>query len=124
MGATMAKLDTKSFEKPDETREFAANGHLDVLTFDGITAGRGTFEPGWKWSVDVKPLAGTDSCQAEHIGYVLEGRMKVVMDGGDEVEVKAGEAFRMPAGHDAWTVGDEPCVLLDFSGFSEYAKPH
>lgn len=124
VATTTSKLDAKSFEKPDETRAFVENGHLDVLTFGGITAGRGTFEPGWKWSEHVKPLAQTDSCQAAHTGYVLSGRMKVVMDNGDEIEVKPGDAFHMPPGHDAWTVGDEPCVLLDFSGFADYAKPH
>ncbi len=124
MATTTPKLDAKTFDEPDETRQFVGKGHLDVLTFGGITAGRGTFEPGWKWSENVKPMAGTDSCQSAHTGYVLAGRMKVVMDSGEEVEVKAGDAFHMPPGHDAWTVGDESCVLLDFSGFADYAKPH
>ena len=70
--------------------------------------GHGTFEPGWRWSEHVKPLSGTDSCQVEHIGYVLKGRMKVVMDGGEELEVGPGDVFHMPPGHDAWIVGDEP----------------
>ncbi|MEI2702218.1 MAG: cupin domain-containing protein [Baekduia sp.] len=72
----------------------------------------------------VRPLAGTDTCQVEHIGYVLEGRMTVRMDSGAEHEFRAGEAFHMPPGHDAWTVGDEPCKLLDFGGLQGYAKAH
>jgi hypothetical protein len=72
----------------------------------------GGIEPGWKWSNDVKPLAGTDSCQVAHVGYVISGRMVVRMD----------EAFNMPPGHDAWTVGDEACVLVDFGGLKGYAQ--
>lgn len=118
----MPTLEAKTFESPDEVREFQAHGRVELVNLDSGPVGRGTFEPGWKWSNDVKPLAGTDSCQVEHIGYVLSGRMKLVMDDGSEHEYKPGEAFHMPPGHDAWTVGDEACVLLDFGGLDDYAK--
>jgi mannose-6-phosphate isomerase-like protein (cupin superfamily) len=119
----MSDLQSKRFEAPDEVRQFQANGQVELVHLANGPIGKGTFEPGWKWSNDVKPLAGTDSCQVEHIGYVVSGRMKVVMDDGEEVEVGPGDAFNMPPGHDAWTVGDEPCVLLDFGGLKGYAQP-
>jgi Cupin domain len=118
----LSDLQAKRFESPDEVREFEANGRVELVNLDSGPVGRGTFEPGWRWSNDVKPLAGTDSCQVEHIGYVVAGRMKVVMDDGQEVEVGPGDAFHMPPGHDAWTVGDEPCVLIDFGGLRGYAQ--
>ena len=120
----MPALEAKTFESPDEVREFQAHGRVELVNLDTGPVGKGTFEPGWKWSNDVKPLAGTDSCQVDHVGYVLSGRMKLVMDDGSEHEYKQGEAFHMPPGHDAWTVGDEACVLLDFGGLTGYAKPH
>jgi hypothetical protein len=120
---TMATY-TKSFQKPDEARPFKGHGHLDVLFFDERAAiGRGVFEPGWKWSNDVKPIAGTESCQTVHTGYCISGRMTVRMDGGEEFTLGPGEAFHIPGGHDAWTVGDEPCVLIDTSAVKTYAKP-
>jgi hypothetical protein len=85
--------------------------------------GRSTFSPGWRWSTNVKPLADTDSCQVEHIGYVLQGRMALQMDDGTECEFGSGDVFHMPPGHDAWIVGDETCVLLDFGGLKGYAQP-
>jgi quercetin dioxygenase-like cupin family protein len=86
-----------------------------------ITVGRGVLEPGWRWSEHVQPLAGTDSCEASHTGYVLSGRMRVAMADGVEGEAGPGFAFVIPPGHDAWVVGDEPCVFLDFTGMDEYA---
>jgi mannose-6-phosphate isomerase-like protein (cupin superfamily) len=118
----MSKLEAKAFDSPDEVREFKANGRVALVNLDSGPVGKGTFEPGWKWSNDVKPLAGTDSCQVEHVGYVISGRMTVRMDDGAEHEYQPGEAFYMPPGHDAWTVGDEACVLVDFGGLKGYAK--
>jgi hypothetical protein len=89
----------------------------------GKVVGRARFEPGWKWSENIKPIAGTDSCQSYHLGYCLEGRMKVVMDDGTEQEIGPGEAFVIEPGHDAEIVGDEECVMLDFGGFDNHAKP-
>lgn len=113
----------RSFDQPDERREFQGHGHLDVVNFgDGASAGRAVFEPGWKWSNDVKPIAGTESCEAEHVGYCLSGSMVVRMDSGEEIRVTKGDAFHLPPGHDAWVEGDEACEMLDFAGYKEYAK--
>jgi len=115
-------LEAKSLERPEEVRRFVDKGAISVVTVGGVTIGRGVFEPGWRWSQHVKPLAGTDSCQAAHLGYVLSGRMKIVMNDGAETELGPGDAFNIAPGHDAWTVGDEACVMVDVVGFAEYAK--
>lgn len=117
----MAGLDKKSFEAPDETRSFD-KGKIELNTLGAHTVGRATFEPGWKWSECVKPIAGTESCQASHLGYIVSGRMHVVMDDGTEGEAGPGDLFDIAPGHDAWIVGDEPCVAIDFEGASNYAK--
>ncbi|MGH9086100.1 MAG: cupin domain-containing protein [Acidimicrobiales bacterium] len=115
-------LEARSLDSPDEKRGFD-NGEMQVVNVAGATIGRATFQPGWKWSNDVKPIAGTDSCQAAHTGYVISGRMHVVMDDGTEGEAGPGDAIVISPGHDAWIVGDEPCVVLDWSGSADYAKP-
>ena len=115
-------LEAKTFDAPDESRPFVDKGRADILTVGGVDIGRGTFEPGWRWSEHVKPIANTDSCQAAHTGYVLSGRMVVRMDDGEEHEFGPGEVFSMPPGHDAWIVGDEPCVVIDWQGFADYAR--
>lgn len=113
----------KRFESPEETRTFTEDkGKVDLVQVGQLKIGRGVFEPGWRWSENVKPIAGTDSCQAAHTGYVLEGRMAVKMDDGSEVEYVPGDVFYMPPGHDAWIVGDQRCVLLDVTGMADYAK--
>ncbi|NUT46588.1 MAG: cupin domain-containing protein [Saccharothrix sp.] len=117
----MSVLAAKDFTDPDEVREFP-HGHIDLVTVGTATVGRAEFEPGWRWSQDLKPVVGTESCQAAHTGYVLAGRMHVVMDDGREAEAGAGEAVLIEPGHDAWTVGDETCVVLDFTGLADYAK--
>jgi mannose-6-phosphate isomerase-like protein (cupin superfamily) len=107
---------------PDETRSFD-HGRLEIVTLTGVTFGKATFEPGWRWSQSVKPIAGTASCQVHHNGYVVSGRMHVVMDDGSEGEAGPGDVLVIPPGHDAWTVGDEPCVVFDFSSqIAQYAK--
>ena len=111
----------KSVKKPDETRKFA-KGKLEVVKVGEFTFGRGTFQPGWKWSNAVKPIAKTDSCQAHHVGYVISGRMAGVMDDGTKWEIGAGDIIDLPPGHDAWTVGKKPVIFLDFMGAAEYAK--
>jgi mannose-6-phosphate isomerase-like protein (cupin superfamily) len=118
----MAGLETKRFDSPDEVREFEGKGHADVLQMSGHTVGRGTFEPGWKWSNNVKPIAGTESCEVSHLGYVVSGRMRVFMDDGTESDIGAGDVVAIPPGHDAEVVGDEACVMLDFGEFGDYAK--
>lgn len=118
---TATALAKKSLNTPDEVRTFP-KGKIELVNLGSVTVGRGTFEPGWKWSECVKPIAGTDSCQSAHTGYVLSGRMQARMDDGTESEVGPGDALVLPPGHDAWTVGNEPCVVLDFSGMEHYAQ--
>src|SRR5918996_2055135 len=114
-----SQLAAKSLDHPEETRPFADMGKVDIVVLGEVTVGRGVLEPGWRWSEHVKPLAGTASCQAAHTGYVLSGRMRVVMDDGTEGDAGPGFSFVIPPGHDAWVVGDEPCVFLDFSGMEQ-----
>ena len=98
-----------------EKREFAARGHATLLHAGGTTLTRGVFEPGWRWSNDLAPIVGTSSCQVHHMGFCLSGEMAFTLDDGTEGRMRAGDVIDLPAGHDAWTVGDEPCVFLDIS---------
>ena len=117
----MKKAETKSFSKPDEVRTFP-KGKLELINIGGATIGRGTFEPGWKWSTSVQPIAKTKSCEAPHFQYHLSGTLKVVMDDGKSFECKAGDVSLLPSGHDAWVVGNEPVVVIDFQGMADYAR--
>ena len=119
----MAGLEIKQLDSPDEVRPFADKGRAHVVNLSSGPVGKGTFEPGWRWSEHIKPIAGTDSCQTAHLGYVLSGRMHVKMDDGTEGEVGPGDAVRIDPGHDAWVLGDEPCVMVDFGQIEHYAKP-
>jgi hypothetical protein len=118
----MASMEVKNFDSPDEVREFEGKGRAEVVNIAGQVVGKATFEPGWKWSNNVKPIAGTDSCEVSHLGYVLSGRMRVYMDDGSEGEAGPGDVIAIPPGHDAEVIGDEPCVSLDFGEFGDYAK--
>ena len=119
----MAGLVKKSLNAPEETRPFQdGTGKLELVNLEGGPVGRATFEPTWQWSKHVKPIAGTDSCQAAHMGYCISGRMVIRMDDGEQVEFGPGDFMIAPPGHDAWIVGDEPCVLIDWQGFADYAK--
>lgn len=109
----------KSLEHPDESRTPSERGRIDLVTLDHTTVGRATFQPGWRWSEDVKPVAGTELCEVTHTGYVVSGREGVRMADGTEVELGPGDAFVIGPGHDAWVIGDEPCVTLDFSGTAQ-----
>jgi hypothetical protein len=115
-------IEVKNFDKPDETRPFQGKGMADVVTVAGRPVARGTFEPGWRWSTNVKPIAGTDSCETSHLGYCIQGRMRVHMDDGTEQEITPGEVAAIRPGHDAEVVGDEACIFLDFGEIAEYAK--
>jgi uncharacterized RmlC-like cupin family protein len=114
-------MEAKNFSNPDEIRNLPKT-KIEVIKVGDSTIMRGTFDPGWKWSECVKPTAGTESCQAPHIMYVLSGRMKIVMDDGSEMEIGPGDAVDIPPGHDAWTLGDEPCTAIDFAAGKIYAK--
>jgi hypothetical protein len=118
----MAAVEVKNFDSPDETRPFEGKGQANFVNLAGHPVSLGVFEPGWKWSVNLKPIAQTDSCQVSHLGYCVSGRMKVIMDDGTEAEIGPGEAAAIPPGHDAEVVGDEACVFVDFGSVSEYAK--
>jgi hypothetical protein len=120
--ATVASIQTQNISSPHESRPFQAHGHMDVVTLGDFTLGKGTFEPGWRWSEDVKPIAGTDSCQARHTGVCIAGSMTVRMDDGTEQSIGAGDVVLIEPGHDAWVDGDEACVLYD-TGVAAYAKP-
>jgi ethanolamine utilization protein EutQ (cupin superfamily) len=115
------KILAKSFESPDEVRTFE-KGKVEIVNLGNVIIGRATFEPGWSWGKCVKPLAKTDSCQAPHTSVIISGRMKVRMDDGTEFEGGPGDTAVIPPGHDAWVVGDEPCVSFDFTGMGDYAK--
>ena len=116
----MAKLESGGFQKPDEVRTFD-KGKVELIKLGDATIGRATFEPGWRWSTCVKPLAKTSSCEAAHFGYQISGTMRVRMDDGTEVDCKAGDVTVAPSGHDAWVVGNEPVVIVDFQGMRNYA---
>ncbi len=118
----MSAVESQSIENPHETRPFQAHGHMDVVTLGDFTLGKGTFEPGWRWSNDVKPIAGTDTCQVLHTGLCLSGSMTIRMNDGTETTISSGDVVRIDPGHDAWVDGDEPCILLD-TGVAGYAKP-
>jgi hypothetical protein len=105
---------------PDERRKFT-NGKVELANLGDAAIGRITLEPGWKWSKDVKPIANTNSCQLPHTQYVISGRLRVKMDDGTEQECGPGEALYVPPGHDAWVIGNEPFVAVDFTGMKEYA---
>ena len=118
----MAGIEIKNVAEPDETRPFAAKGSAAVVTVAGHPVLYGTFEPGWRWSEHLKPIAGTENCQATHLLYCLSGRMRVETSSGEQGEIGPGDVAAIEPGHDAWVVGDEPCVAVDFGGYGQYAK--
>jgi hypothetical protein len=117
----MAGLETRDFDSPDETRT-PEKTRVDVVRMGGASAARFTFEPGWRWSDHVKPVAGTDSCQARHVGVVQQGRLHVVHEDGSEGEFGPGAAYVIEPGHDAWVVGDEQFVGFEFESAEDYAR--
>lgn len=118
----MTTFEARNIGQPHESRPFRAHGQMDVVTLGDFTLGKGTFEPGWRWSEDVKPIAGTGSCQVRHTGICVSGSMTVRMDDGTEATVGPGDVMVIEPGHDAWVVGEEACVLYD-TGVAAYAKP-
>jgi len=108
----MAKMERKSFDNPEETRSID-KGKLEVVKLGDVTAMRATFEPGWRWSECVKPIAGTPSCQVAHLMHVVSGRMGVRMDDGTQCRIGPGDVVLIEPGYDAWVIGDEACVMYD-----------
>jgi quercetin dioxygenase-like cupin family protein len=118
----IASLEKKSMNSPEEIRKFD-KGKLELTTFkNGATIGRITLEPGWSWDKCVKPIVKTNSYEAPHTQYMISGRIKVVMDDGSEEEFGPGDTAVIPTGHNAWVVGNEPVVAIDFTGLKDYAK--
>jgi hypothetical protein len=117
----MTAAERKDLRSPDETRAFE-RGRLELVEIGGGTVGRLTLEPGWRWSEHVKPIAGTDLCEAPHFQYHLTGVLHVLMADGTEFDAHPGEVTALPSGHDAWVVGDEPVVVIDWQGASNYAR--
>jgi len=117
----VAALQHKALSSPDETRTIE-KGTIEIVHLDKGTVMRTVFQPGWRWSECVKPVAGTDSCQTHHFGYCISGRMHITTDSGEEMDVGPGDAIEIPPGHDAVVIGDEPYVGIDVSGADTYAR--
>lgn len=118
----MPRLQRKSFATPDQVRQFPA-GRCDIVTLDEMSVGRFVFQPGWRWSKDVAPVAGTRSCQFRHLGYTISGSLEVHMDDGTTLTIGPGEAYEIPPGHDAWVVGDEAWYSVEFASAHAYGVP-
>jgi hypothetical protein len=120
---TQARQTTEhlGFAKPHEVREFP-HGRAEIVRLGGADIGRLILEPGWRWSTDVKPIAGTELCEAPHMQYHVSGRIHILMADGTEFEAGPGDVTSLPQGHDAWVVGDEPVVVVDWFGASNYAR--
>ncbi|MGH8481680.1 MAG: adenylate/guanylate cyclase domain-containing protein [Nevskiaceae bacterium] len=118
----MPRLQRKSFATPDQVRQFPA-GRCDVVTLDEMSIGRFVFQPGWRWSKDVQPVAGTSSCQFRHLGYTISGSLEVHMEDGTTLVIRPGEAYEIPPGHDAWVVGDEAWCAVEFASAHTYGVP-
>jgi quercetin dioxygenase-like cupin family protein len=121
MTTTAATSEQKNFASPDETRTFE-RGLVELVDIAGTQIGRLTLQPGWRWSEHVRPIAGTDLCEAPHFQYHVQGTLRVQMADGSEFDAHAGDVTALPHGHDAWVVGDEPVVVVDWWGASNYAK--
>src|SRR5512139_2903530 len=117
----MPSAEWKDFARPDEVRTFP-HGRIELLHIGGGTVGRMTLEPGWRWSTHVKPIAGTEWCEAPHFQYQVSGKLHVKMADGTEFETGPGDVSNLPSGHDAWVIGNEPVVLIDWFGAVDYAK--
>jgi hypothetical protein len=117
----MAGVEARDFDSPDETRA-PDKTRIDIVRLSGATVARLTFEPGWRWSECVKPVAGTESCQNRHVGVLTQGRLVVRHDDGSEVEIGAGDAYVIEPAHDAWVIGDERAVGFEFESAEEYGR--
>ena len=118
--AALEKTEVKSFKAADEVREFPL-GRLELVKVGGATIGRAVFEPGWRWSTSLQPVVKTKSCEAPHFQYHVSGILRIKMDDGAEFDCKPGDISLLPSGHDAWVIGSEPAVVVDFQGMIDYA---
>ena len=118
----MVRLLRKRLDSPDEVRRFP-HGQVEIFEIGDNIVGRTVYEPGWRWSADVKPVAGTALCMYHHLGYCLTGRLECTLEDGTSLIISAGEAFEIPPGHDAWVIGDEPWISVDFAGMRSFARP-
>ena len=116
----MQESEHRAFAQPDEVREFR-HGRAEIVKVGNGEVGRYTFEPGWRWSNDIKPIANTASCEAPHFQYHVSGQLAILMDDGTEILAGPGEITSLPSGHDAWVVGELPVVTVDWFGASNYA---
>jgi quercetin dioxygenase-like cupin family protein len=121
MEGCMVDVILKRFESPDETRTFP-KGKFEIIHIGGMTIGRATYEPGWRWSEHVGRALGSLVCQVEHVGLVVSGRATAAIDGGTVFEMRPGDLFYIPPGHDSWVVGEEAYVSLHLMGASDYAR--
>ena len=121
MSAKDLEPSVRNFGAPDSVDEFEKM-KMTRIDFGPLHALKLEFEPGWKWSTSVQPLVKTKSCEAPHFQYHISGTLKIVMDDGKQFECKAGDVSLLPEGHDAWVVGNEPVVVVDFQGMLDYAK--
>jgi hypothetical protein len=117
------KSEQKTFSNPDEVREFP-KGKAEILNIGGGAVGRLVFQPGWRWSQDIKSIANTHSCEAPHFQYHVAGKLGIKMDDGTELVAMPGDVTALPSGHDAWVIGDEPVIVIDWYGASNYGKEH
>jgi len=117
----MSRLQRKRLSNPDEVRVFD-NGRVEIFSLDDVDIGRQFFEPGWRWSTDIKPIAGTEYCQYHHIGIVLSGHLRVEMEDGVMLDLEPDSAYEIPPGHDAWVVGEDPWVTFDFAGMRSFGR--
>jgi hypothetical protein len=118
--ASKVEAELKSFGVPDEVRKFP-KGRLELINVGGATIGRAVFEPGWRWATSVQPIAKTQSCEAPHFQYHVAGVLRIRMDDGAEFDCRAGDVSLLPSGHDAWVIGDEAAIVVDFQGMLDYA---
>jgi hypothetical protein len=118
---TVSAFHQKSHDMPDERRT-PPNAQVDVVRLEGFTLGRLTFQPGWRWSTDIKPVVGTETCQVSHVGYAVSGRLGLRLPDGREEHVRAGESYTIPPGHDGWVEGDEPFVCIEVLSAEQFAK--
>ena len=119
--ADVNKFETKSHDKPDELRT-PDKTRVEIVRLEGFTIGRFIFQPGWRWSECIKPVVGTDSCQATHVGYAVSGRITIRMNDGTQKTIGPGMSFTIPPGHDAWVEGGEPFVGVEMMSAEQYAK--